>query len=175
MRAKAGGDDQPAQTATDKTEQSQKAERRYLHIDGSKSTVGDGAADSTGEGEAGVEGEAAQLLGLGSLDILDNGVELGRAGGFRVGGHCDLVGGLCGDEQTNKTLSGERRDEAVRIHKIQMEMLGGGKGSVSGQSAVLRDFFFFWSFPAAPWPSRLARLPSRRGCLRRRLQGGLRH
>lgn len=65
-----------------------------LHIDGSQGTVGDGAADGASKGETGVEGEAAQLLGLGSLDILDNGVELGRAGRFRVGGHCDCEGGV---------------------------------------------------------------------------------
>lgn len=33
-----------------------------LHIDRSKSSVGDGAADSTSEGESGVESKAAELL-----------------------------------------------------------------------------------------------------------------
>lgn len=43
-----------------------------LHIDGSESTVGDGAAHSAGEGEAGVERQTAQL-----------------GGSILLGGHCD--------------------------------------------------------------------------------------
>lgn len=44
-------------------------------IDGSQATVGDGAADSAGEGEAGVESEALELLGLGQRNLSS--------------GHCD--------------------------------------------------------------------------------------
>lgn len=42
--------------------------------------MGDGAADGTGKGESRVEGEAAELLGLGSLDVLLDGIHLGGAG-----------------------------------------------------------------------------------------------
>lgn len=51
-----------------------------LHIDGSETTVGDGAAHGTGEGEARIEGEAGQLLGAGSFDVLLDSVQLGAAG-----------------------------------------------------------------------------------------------
>jgi hypothetical protein len=37
-----------------------------LHIDWSESTVGDGAADGTGEGESGVESNSRELLRSGS-------------------------------------------------------------------------------------------------------------
>ena len=40
-----------------------------VHIDGSQGTVGDGATDSTSEGEAGVESEALGALG-GSAPVL---------------------------------------------------------------------------------------------------------
>lgn len=43
------------------------------HIDGSEGTVGDGAADGTGESESRVEGDAAELRGL----------------GLQVGSHCE--------------------------------------------------------------------------------------
>jgi hypothetical protein len=49
--------------------------RVNIHIDGSQATVGDGAADSAGEGEAGVESEALELLGLGQRNLSS--------------GHCD--------------------------------------------------------------------------------------
>lgn len=41
--------------------QTNKRGLRHLHIDGGESTVGDGAADGTGEGKTGVELEAAVL------------------------------------------------------------------------------------------------------------------
>lgn len=62
---------------------------KNIHIDGSKTTVGDRAADGTGKGESGVQGHAGELGRLGGLDILDDGIDLGRASGFCVGGHCD--------------------------------------------------------------------------------------
>jgi len=55
-------------------------------IDGGETTVGDGTADSTGKGESGVEGEARLLLGGLSLDVLDDGVDLGGSG---RGSHCE--------------------------------------------------------------------------------------
>lgn len=51
--------------------------------------MGDGAADGTGKGKARVEREAGRGGRLVSLDILDDGIDLGRAGGFRRAGHCD--------------------------------------------------------------------------------------
>jgi hypothetical protein len=51
-----------------------------IHIDGGKTTVGDGTADSTGKGESGVEGKARLLLGSLSLDVLDDSVDLGGSG-----------------------------------------------------------------------------------------------
>ncbi|KAI6756701.1 hypothetical protein HG530_011299 [Fusarium avenaceum] len=57
-----------------------------IHIDGGKTTVGDGTADSTGKGESGVESETRLLLGSLSLDALDDGVDLG---GSCRGSHCE--------------------------------------------------------------------------------------
>lgn len=51
--------------------------------------MSDGAADSTSEGESGVELEAAHLRG-GRSHLLDDGVDLGRAGSGSSGGHCEL-------------------------------------------------------------------------------------
>lgn len=48
--------------------------------------MGDGAADSTSESEARVQSET--LGALGGLDVLDDGVDLGRAGRLRRS-HCD--------------------------------------------------------------------------------------
>jgi hypothetical protein len=65
-----------------------------LHIDGGKTTVGERAADGTGEGEARVESDTRELLGLSGLDVLLDGVELGAAGGGGRGlsGHCERCG-----------------------------------------------------------------------------------
>ena len=62
-----------------------------LHIDGGKTTVGEGAADGTCEGEARVEGDTRELLGLSGLDVLLDSVELDAAGGGGRGlsRHCD--------------------------------------------------------------------------------------
>lgn len=49
--------------------------------------MGDRTADGTSEGESGVEGNTAQLAGSVGSGLLDNGVDLGRAGGLRWGGH----------------------------------------------------------------------------------------
>lgn len=55
-----------------------------LHIDWSKGAVSNGTADGAGEGEAGVEGETRQLLGVELLlSLLLEGVELVAAGGGR--------------------------------------------------------------------------------------------
>jgi hypothetical protein len=50
-------------------------------VDGSQSTVGDGAADGTSEGEARVQGQTLGLGRVSGLDLLDDGINLG--------GHCD--------------------------------------------------------------------------------------
>lgn len=62
-----------------------------IHIDGSESTVSDGAADSTGEGETSVQGNALGLL-------LGDG--LSQSSGSR--GHCD------GDECARRRRAGGR-------------------------------------------------------------------
>ena len=54
--------------------------RSNVHIDGGETSVGDGAADGTGKGEARVQGEAGLLLGGGSAGLLDDSVDLGRTG-----------------------------------------------------------------------------------------------
>ena len=66
--------------------------RPRLHIDRRETTVGQGTADGTGEGESGVEGETAELLGLIGLDVLLDGIELDRAGraGRVCGSHCEV-------------------------------------------------------------------------------------
>ena len=48
--------------------------------------MGDGAADSAGEGEAGVEGEAAEFLGRVGVDFCGEFVQL-RAGLLRCRAH----------------------------------------------------------------------------------------
>lgn len=58
-------------------------------IDRGEGSVSDGAADSTSEGESGVELEAAHLRG-GRSHLLDDGVDLGRAGSGSSGGHSEL-------------------------------------------------------------------------------------
>lgn len=65
--------------------------REDEHIDRSHGTVSDGAAESTGKGETGVQIDTGELLGLEGLDVLDDGVDLGRAGGLRAGSHCERV------------------------------------------------------------------------------------
>lgn len=52
-----------------------------VHIDRSQGTVCYRAADGTGKGESGVESDTAQLAGSVGSGLLDNGVDLGRAGG----------------------------------------------------------------------------------------------
>lgn len=42
--------------------------------------MGDGTADGAGKGESRVESEAGELGGLIGLDLLDDGIDLGRAG-----------------------------------------------------------------------------------------------
>lgn len=64
--------------------------RGDLHIDGGETTVGEGAADSAGEGEAGVELEAAQLGRGSGLGLLLDSVKLDAAGGRS---HCDARNG----------------------------------------------------------------------------------
>jgi len=71
-----------------------------LHINRGEGTVSDGAADSAGKGEARVEGETAELLGLKASSLL---------GSVDSGSHCDVKrmdGRLMGKEKergTNRT------------------------------------------------------------------------
>lgn len=63
-------------------ERNRVGKRMRLHIDGGKTTVGDGTADGTSKGESGVEVETAQLCWVGDgSDILLDGIQLGRASG----------------------------------------------------------------------------------------------
>ena len=59
-----------------------KEPRKHVHIDGSQSTVGDGAADGTSKSETRVQSQTLGLGRLGGLDLLDD--------GFNLGGHCEL-------------------------------------------------------------------------------------
>lgn len=63
--------------------------KKNLHIDGGQTTVGDGAADSTGQSKAGVQSKAGELTRLVGSNLLDDGIDLGRASGLCVGGHCE--------------------------------------------------------------------------------------
>ena len=62
-----------------------------VHIDGGESTVGDGAAEGTGDGEAGVQSQTGRggrvnvgsELGLGRVDLAGAG-----GSGGRSSGHC---------------------------------------------------------------------------------------
>ena len=49
----------------------------YVHIDGREAAMGEGAADSTSESEAGVQSDAAELLWLSGL----------AGGSLSCGGH----------------------------------------------------------------------------------------
>ena len=77
---------------------------RDIHIDGSKSTVSDGAADGTSESKARVETETGgrvrrrqgSKLSLGGIDLAGAGGSWGRSGGH-----------FGGDETDDKGLSGE--------------------------------------------------------------------
>lgn len=60
-----------------------------VHIDGGEGTVCYRAADGTGEGESGVELETAELARGAGGSLLDDGIDLGRAGGWCCRGHCD--------------------------------------------------------------------------------------
>ena len=51
-----------------------------LHIDGCEGAVGDRTADCASQGESGVESDAAELLGGVGSDLLDDGIDLRRAG-----------------------------------------------------------------------------------------------
>ena len=66
--------------------------RSDVHIDGGEGTVCYRAADGTGKGESGVELESAELARGAGGSLLDDGIDLGRAGGWRCGGHCDWRG-----------------------------------------------------------------------------------
>ena len=57
-----------------------------VHINGSEGTVGDGAADGTGERESRVETNAAELGSGGDSGLLDDSVDLGRS---CLSSHCD--------------------------------------------------------------------------------------
>lgn len=64
-----------------------------LHIDGGKTTVGDGTADGTSKGESGVEVKARQLCWAVGSGLLLDGIKLDRAGrggrGGSSGRHCE--------------------------------------------------------------------------------------
>lgn len=60
-----------------------------LHIDWGETTVSDGAADSTSEGESGVKVGTGELLRSVGKGLLDDGVDLGRAGGWVWSRHGD--------------------------------------------------------------------------------------
>ena len=62
--------------------------------------MGDGAADGAGEGESGVEGEAAQLLG----GLLDEGVDLGDRIGGRGRGHYVRCRGRNGERKEERRV-----------------------------------------------------------------------
>lgn len=77
------------------------------HVDGSESAMGNGAADRTGKGESGVEGETLRLARGGGSCLLDDGVDLGRASRLRRASHCSLGLGREKKEAGKKGLSGE--------------------------------------------------------------------
>jgi hypothetical protein len=93
--------------------------------------VGDGAADGTSEGEAGVEGESLELLGLGDLNL--------------SGSHCD--GGSRSSEQT---LSGEERESLVRVERSDVERCEVylGRAVMKSSGFCLRSFSLLCSLPA---------------------------
>ncbi len=126
--------------------------------------MGDGAADSTGKGEAGVQSKAGELLGLGSsLDILDDGIDLDRAGSLRSGSHCDCdwterLSGE-GDSKTRNTGFREiedggtkRQTEAMAFRIMENQR---GKKKCVCRSTHGDEVFFLPAvqFPCFfPWP-----------------------
>lgn len=91
-----------------------------LHIDGGEGTVGDGAADSAGKGESGVEGNAGKLAGGVGLGLLDDSVNLS-------GSHCEYVVRNWTKEKWTKGLSGEKRSRntAQRDREVVFFFFGG--------------------------------------------------
>lgn len=63
-----------------------------LHIDGCEASVGDSTADCTSQGESRVESNTAELLGGVGGDLLNRGIELGRAGGCAGRSHRRYLG-----------------------------------------------------------------------------------
>ena len=78
-----------------------------LHIDGSESTMSDGAAHSTGKGESRIELEATKFCRVCSSSGLLEGIELCGARGRRRGGG----GGHHGGDRSegNEIVRGEER------------------------------------------------------------------
>lgn len=75
-----------------------------LHIDGGEATVGDGAADSAGEGEAGVQADARQRRG--GRGLVGDGLDLGGSGSSHCVG-CEEVVGERGE--AGQVVSGRRK------------------------------------------------------------------
>jgi hypothetical protein len=97
-----------------------KISRLHLHIDGGKSTVGDGAADSTSKGESGVKLEPREL----GSSRCSRSFHLGsnRSAGRHYDGICVLHTGEK-DEEKKIKRDGRKRGEWGRKSKRQWEGL----------------------------------------------------
>lgn len=104
-------------------EERQRGAARDVHIDGCEGTVGDGAAEGTGEGEAGVESGTAELGSGGGLR--NDGVDLGRARGRGSGHFC--CGRDCGRCDGSWPVA-EKRMEGRRVF-LTLGRRGAVKGS----------------------------------------------
>lgn len=74
--------------------------------------MGDGTADGAGKGESRVESEAGELGGLIGLDLLDDGIDLGRAGRLstrHLDGRIEKIEG----SGWNKERERERKEERL--------------------------------------------------------------
>jgi hypothetical protein len=104
--------------------------------------VGDGATDSTGKGESGVEVKTGRVAGLESLSLLDDGIELGRAGRLSAGSHCEgVVSGRKGEDASERRLEekkGSWYGEAGKSKKISESRV-----RAEGSKRRTRSFFFF--------------------------------
>jgi len=79
------------------------AERDNVHIDGCEGSVGDGAADGTGESESRVQVKASGSGRVSGRELSLRGIDLAGAGGGgrRVGGH------FAGMDEKRRKWSGE--------------------------------------------------------------------
>lgn len=148
-------------------------ERIDVHIDGGQGTVCYGAADGTSEGKSGVEGDTAKLARSGGSGLLDDGIDLGRAGRLRWRAHCDGCGGIkkASTRTTEEELSGVGTWRA-RLRLSLVRSGGGGGGGWWWEAECGEQQQKFTKQPRSRWRKWLARLVALAGLMTEFLRDG---